>query len=260
MIRAWVFAVTFLVAASLSSTAFAWGYLELFTSFHGRGYLVTPVRERNEVRYCLYIDPAYAQKFDRKSMNVQITGAFQEWMRPVVEKKLLMAEPTITEVDCSSVDIDLKISVSQPHDRTSPGAFQDIINVAGRPVSLIKIDPVFTYEGDSFVDTMSLLSDRTLEGLKQELKRYGRKEGYPLYVFQKRVGTTFNQAHWSTFRVLLHEFGHALGLCDTQEGRRELCDMKFTTPQISGSVMSDSAYLSLTDDDKKGILKAFELY
>lgn len=63
---------------------------------------------------------------------------------------------------------------------------------------------------------------------------------------------------WSTYRALIHELGHSFGLCDTYIATmKDRCDPNFSSVDQPSSVMKDSNYFYLTDDDKEGIQRLF---
>ena len=67
----------------------------------------------------------------------------------------------------------------------------------------------------------------------------------------------------SSFVILLHEMGHAFGLCDMYGLQlSEKCDKDHVSrPAIgSGGVMREGGQLSLQQDDRDGVRSLFERY
>ena len=67
----------------------------------------------------------------------------------------------------------------------------------------------------------------------------------------------------SSFNILLHEMGHAFGLCDMyQPALSESCDMNHVSNPInaSGSVMREGGQLHLEQDDRDGVKSLFVRY
>jgi hypothetical protein len=61
------------------------------------------------------------------------------------------------------------------------------------------------------------------------------------------------------YLTLLHEIGHTFGLCDMYNSQVHQCDPNLMSEDRPDSVMKVSNKFYLTDDDKAGIRKAFEV-
>jgi hypothetical protein len=67
--------------------------------------------------------------------------------------------------------------------------------------------------------------------------------------------------YYSTYKMLIHEFGHSFGLCDAHNAQvNDSCDSKFSSRDQPPSIMRDAKFFYLTGDDIIGIKRLFARY
>lgn len=245
----------------ISSTAFGWGHLVELNEPIGKAHLVFAVKERLSINYCIDVDPAQTASFSHDSMKIQIISALKTWLVPVVDAMLISSLPKILEVNCDSANLDLKVQIAKELKWPMIASYQLEQQEQTRLFDLVKLDPYYRFNGVGFVDTRDVISDRTIDGLVQSINKFNLTPAYSVQKFAMQSGISYDHAFWTTYRDILHEFGHAFGLCDTIPSQITAhCDPKFLTPGFENTVMSESNVLSLTGDDVSGILELFKRF
>lgn len=240
--------------------AYAWGHSrDLDSAWHG-AHLVFPVLKHGTIRYCLEIDPRDPEagnRFPDPSVDAQLLTVLNVWLRPVYEAGLA-DKVSIVRVTCDDPSVNLRVLIGEETKYVRLGAYQIIgQGSAGQMFSTIKIATQFLWKNYGFVDTASFFRGN---GFYRVLQEIAFEDGYALNSFSSKYGLDRHAVFWSTYRVLLHELGHSFGLCDTIESQLGRCDHGFLTDQRKNSVMSDSWYMSLTSDDREGILQLFRRF
>ena len=252
-------AATLMLSASI---AHAWGQLkDLNEPTWTKTFLAPILQERSQIRYCLEIDPSVASRFPQESLIIQIEAVYQEWLAPV-RAKGLVSDVTISKVSCKSRDFDVKIAIGPDAKYPNIGAYQIESQQDGRWFSLVKLNTNYKSTApDEIVDIKSLLDLRSLSAVSSLMVKFETTPSLNVKTFAHENDQLYGPMFWTSYRVLLHEMGHAFGLCDTLESiAHDHCDRAYLTPIFKNSVMSDSNFLSLTDDDRDGIVALFRRF
>jgi hypothetical protein len=250
------------LALSLAaSSAFAWGHLKEFNTPWAPVHLVFAASERGAIKYCIAVDLLTGAGFEEESLNIQTEAALQAWLNPVQEKDLV-GNVDLIRVGCDTSEFDLKILVGPDREYMRLGAYQLETEQNGHRYTLVKINTLYRTKGyTSIRDFKELLRIDKQMDLVQTLDHFSLIQGYSVYDFAEEAKVAYVPLFWSTYRILLHELGHSFGLCDTTVSKvNEFCDSNFLTPVFEKTVMSDSNYLSLTQDDEDGIVELFRRF
>jgi len=251
-----------ILAMSVSSTsAYAWGHIDIFNNPNwAPSHIVFPAIQNKEIKYCLSVEPSQLKNFPMKSMKLQIESALKAWLVPVQQAGFI-GDVKITRVKCALDTFDLKVAIGPELEYPNLAAFQiERKTEQGRNYSFVRIDTNFQDEGIKFIDSFKLLKLEEITDLKGMLAAFEVLRDEEALAFAEANGVDYDQLFWSTQRVLLHEIGHAYGLCDTIPTQRKNCDPDYLTEQDKGSVMSDSSYVTLTKDDEDGIISLFKRF
>ncbi len=249
--------VVALLILVVSNNAFAWGHLKELKTPTAHQYLVFAALDWNEIRYCFEIDRSVRPLFDESSVSLQLESSFRAWLAPV-RAQGLVGNVKFTRTACSDSRLNLRVEIGPERDYPALGAY----HVERPGYSLIKLNTDFRRRNNSrILDFKSLMELGTSVQLVELLERLELSVGYSVQDFAEEARVDYVSMFWSTYRVLLHETGHAFGLCDTAKASvAQHCDPNFLTPVHEGSVMSDSNFLSLTQDDEAGILRLFRRF
>ena len=224
-----ILAATF---AFSSSRAFAWGQLkDLNEPTWTKTFLAPILQERSQIRYCLEIAPSVASRFPQESLIIQIEAVYQEWLAPV-RAKGLVTDVTISKVSCKSRDFDVKIAIGPDSKYPNIGAYQIESQEDGRWFSLVKLNTNYKSTApDEIVEIKSLLGLPTLSAVSGLMLKFEQTPSLAVKTFAHDNDQLYGPMFWTSYRVLLHEMGHAFGLCDTLESvAHDHCDPATLTP------------------------------
>jgi hypothetical protein len=253
-----LFCSFFISIQAISSAAFAWGHIIYFNDPDlAAVHLVFPALKSHRISYCLAIDSAVANRFEETSIEAQINSVIQIWLRPVQDHGLI-GRVQILRTPCSENTFDLKIAIGPELKYPSLGSYQLESLEKDHKFTLIKINSNFQWDSVSVVDFKALVGPSKFTSV---LSRLQQTDAVSPDQFGMDNGLDYYTLFWSTQRILLHEMGHSFGLCDTIPSQVSLhCDPNHLTQQFKLSVMSDSNFLSLTNDDIDGIVSVFNRF
>jgi len=251
---------------------FAWGLKnELKNSRALAASLSAKAIKKSEISYCLKIDPVAERTFVLSQMELEAQSALKLWSQSFANAGNKVAKIKL-EPDCGLSDLVIHIGNKEAGD-LSNGAYTQL-QLAKGPVEkvnskdfiLIKIN-----QDSVWNETRSLSGNRN--GLYKfasfsSLTKYKKNMDLaalinwvsflnPATVDQvsRALGISHGTVFWTTYRALLHEMGHAFGLCDTTKELFETqCDSKWSSggPQ-EPSLMLNSNFFYITQDDKLGL-------
>lgn len=263
-----MFKLLTLIAITFSPmTVLAWGISTAFDSEFKTARLITGLRERKSIFYCVEIIKDW--KVTSESIEAQTESALNLWLAPLKPQGVAMEK--LTKSDCSDKNIDLKVVVGRLGGRSKniAAGFYQVISQEPRFYSQISIDTEFTYEQDEVKYTMTdfanLLSLGTGE-LPKVLRKISFVEAVNVLQFSINKQLDYQRVWHSTYNVLIHEMGHAFGLCDTYKGTSDLirasndCQKEYLEKDHPISVMKNADNFALYDDDKTGIVELFKKY
>ena len=222
----------------LGAPAGAWGLKkELLDARIRRICLTYVAMHRQQIRYRIVQDAASRRRFPSRQIGAEVAAALQLWCQALGHVR-----PLITRGEC---DLLIELGPTPPGD-TSHGAFTAVDE--GYIRVRINTDHVWHESRDKPGLHPGKYPWRPFPSLNFP----GPDENFE-EVAQK-YGLTRDVLFWTSYRALIHEFGHAFGLADTdvllaRESQPSLC----SPGEQPSSIMRDSTYFHLTPDDLEGL-------
>lgn len=252
----------------LASPAYGWGLKQelVQTPRWLAASLTARAWRQPQIRYCLDLPSAEAVRFPAASLHPQITAALQLWLTPLVAQK---GSPVgVAPVPCTDA-FDLKIVFgSTAAGDTANGAFTAVLrqDQPAHDAMVVKIDsdyvwhetrnlpgnPNGAYHWQDFAVFARPERGETLASLLADVSAH---QPQSLDQFAAARGLGHSAVFWTTYHTFIHEFGHAFGLCDTNEALlAQQCHPQWRSAGAQpSSVMRDSNYFYLTADDRAGL-------
>ena len=252
-----VIIVIIAVLIFLCSDANAWGHrLELRDPVLQRALLADIAIRNHEIRFCVSIDPSAETRFELESIQTQTMASLQAWINPVQQARLI-GSVGLRAVDCSTNNFNLMVVIAPDRLHPEVSASNAFNTRDGQTFAVVHINTEYrTNRQEPITDFKTLMRLETHDELVSILDRLSLVQGFSTTDFAKHSGLEPDPVFWSTFRILLHETGHAFGLCDSSKAGLD-CDPEYRTDISSRTVMSDSEFVSLTSDDELGIAELF---
>ncbi len=260
------FFLPMLLVIMLSSKALGWGIdAEFNDDIYAQTSLAAKAIKAGVVRYCLDISPAVQNQFTEENTKRTAEWALQAWLSAL--GALQPPAARVEYVPCSGKK-DLRIIIgSAASDPTANGADTQYVTVSADPGENsidVRLDTDYVwhetrdvsgatngdYRWHSIADFVE--PGQTLDSL---IARLAGSERLTLDQFAQERKVAHPYVFWTDYVVFLHEFGHAFGLCDTVDGLfQRYCDARYVSQgEQPSSVMKDSNFFYLTDDDLQGL-------
>jgi hypothetical protein len=233
--------------------AFGWGLSTELNESWARARLAFPAMQKREITYCLKNEAP--ERFDSASVALQVESALHLWLAAA---KIDYVK--ITRLSSCTGSFDLMVQIGNESRWKGLGSYQLSSWDQVHYYSLVKLDSGFTSlygtTKTPILDFRQFSPDLAAESA--QLKRVSIEEPQTVQGFAKAQGLDPNVVFWSTYPSLIHEIGHAFGLCDTYEATiKDQCDPAFSSATQPSSVMKDSTYFYLTPDDVTAIQHLF---
>lgn len=244
---------------AIAPNAFGWGVLQQLGQEDGHVFLVHKVLDAQRIRYCMDLQD---RRFHHRSMALQTEASIKLWMAPLKSMKVRM--PVLEEVSCSSQNVDLRVWVGEVTGHYKPyGAFMTIEGATppARHVQ-ITINTGWYHEADpQRLFPHRDFGERTrfeLQNLTRLIGSFQKSGIRRVDDLSRKWGENPMIAIMESYPILIHEMGHAFGLCDTYKGPHPNCDpARSYGGAHSDSVMMSSLYFHLLPDDIAGIRTLF---
>ncbi len=279
-----IFAFGAIISATFfaGSRAMAWGMLPGLNTKWRRSFLIYPVLRHHWVNYCVtlklpknkdgkVINPGH---FSVQSISEQTRFALQLWLEAVRD---LTGPVTVRQVACDDNNLNLEISIepSRPTFEQSNNSwaavslaendfgyfYRTYLNEMGTYLmywhSKLLREPIYDFQ---------YLTEKYLPGLTLDhVMRYANAHEMTAGSFAEWLDTPKNEIILSSYDALIHEIGHAFGLCDTNNSPQDYnCDpshVSVASPADQpSSVMASSGYFYLTPDDIAGVRAVFRRF
>lgn len=235
--------------------AFGWGLNnDLNNPAWSKASLVFPALRNHSVQYCIEI---LSPRFRMETVVPQIESALRVWLSEM--NKAGFPQVSVAQVSCDSTTKNLKIVFGPETAFPEIGAYQSATVEGDYAYSMVKIDSEFRYKVadqngpiSDFFDLVGVPGE-AFPGFLESVSFVSPKGVREL---ASEKGLNFYALYWSTYRIFVHEFGHSFGLCDTYAADQQ-CDPAYRSAEQPTSVMKDSLYFHLTDDDRAGVAALF---
>jgi len=253
----------FIVAISMlfPTFAWAWGLSEALNHPWGKARLVFSVMNGNSINYCLQI--ADTGLFQDQSISQQIEKALHLWLEPL--RELGIHNTIISRVSCDSPLLNLWVKVGPDADFPSLYAYNMEQKNANGAYTYTKVtlNTAYIYNSGSKqygpIDFIKF-ANNDLNRQKKEMDLLSLKQ-MTLAKFSATRNIDWLAVYYSTYKMLIHEFGHSFGLCDDYSAQAiDSCDSKFSSRDQPPSIMRDAKFFYLTGDDIIGIRRLFARY
>jgi hypothetical protein len=264
MPRQWMAGVMVAIAMCLlSSHAGAWGLLDAIDRTDAFDPETTAYFPFNILRYGqlnVCVDNQKPDQFSTESLEAQVKAALKIWLREVP-----VANSLVQIKKCRKFSLDqVRIVVGdQPEHAELTGYGQPHSVSPQRWVYWIYINTAFKDLGHrtsstGFTQDIAkwLKQDEPLEPQLLALDTVTLKD------FAAQHGIAEYDAWLSSYSLLLHELGHAFGLCDLYEPEIDRCDKRYMSraqPE-RGIMQGDPLTFGLAQDDVDGIRAAFDIF
>ena len=263
-------AVVLVATQVLSSNAMAWGILassEDPASAVGGARLAHAVLVKKQIRYCIgNYDP---KEYDTVSISIQVEAALSLWLAAANYR--LSDVPVIKE-PCGSDPSELRIIISPNNPNSGQYGASTAVWLIGQSYHpQIDFDanyqfvssngtnaPIFDFK--DFVGDLAQSLGRLNFGIMQAVRYVSFENHLGSADVARLVDTAPDVIFHSTYSVLIHEMGHAFGLCDTYVGSNH-CAPGWPPPEDQpDSVMKGNGDFFLSPDDIAGIRGLFDHY
>lgn len=236
----------------------------------GRGHLVHGVIERHAINYCVRIADEFKPAFSYDSIDEQTRTGLSLWL--AAAEDVVKSPVNVTRLACDNPRTDLIVAIEASSRFPDLESFQQLICSEKRCLSRIILNAA--YRDPKRADSPALLDFGRLvqQGdSAQPLSQFtsaGNQRHMSVYDFALWTNIVGYKIAASTYPLLIHELGHAFGLCDTyaiDDTFQKRCDPLFSTSVTSreqpNSIMKDGGgYLFLTPDDVDGVRRLFLRY
>ena len=256
-----------LAGALFPSNAYCWGHLLSISQGLAAATLTSASLKRHTINFCVSSAPEGAP-IDPVSIEKQVRLIITMWLQPALE--IIGSDVLINHVSCDDKRLNLKIKIGA--DNRSEKAASTYAKMDGAhqyEEILIRTNYRTLVLGQSYpIADFAWIVKRfnaSTGNNYSEQQFLGYAEQHRLDAFgvgrEARVNglVSFN----SSFNILLHEMGHAFGLCDMyQPALSESCDMNHVSNPIneSDSVMREGGQMHLEQDDRDGVKSLFVRY
>jgi len=230
-----------------------------------KNFLISNLVLNQDIYFC--IDNHYPDDFSNKSLELQTRKALEFWIKPLKEKYNLQTKVLKTICSDKKLDIMIKIAI---HNSYNHAFFRilDLENHSRKDYGVIQ----FNYPKKVGIRNFDFLKWSQVSPKKWEkfLNNLNDQQLGHQYIldntqwFPEVDHYSFKGNTWST---MIHEVGHAFGLCDLYMGSnkkfykgRENCDENHFTGHTKGAVMNNTKSFYLTQDDIDGVFSLYERY
>ncbi len=262
-------AVVLVATQVLSSNAMAWGILANSVdpkSISGGASLTHTILTKRQIRYC--VDNYDPKDYDTASISMQVEAALSLWLTAANYR---LGDVPIIKAPCGVDPSDLRI-VILPNDPYSGhhGAAEFV-----RPYGQVyhpQIDfdsnfqfvstngtKAFSFDFKDLLDDLGKALGRVNFGLVQAIRYVSFENHLTSADIAQLLDTAPDVIAATTYGALIHEMGHAFGLCDTYGGNN--CELGTPPPEDQpDSAMKGDGNFFLSADDIAGIRWLFDHY
>ncbi|HLE10515.1 MAG: hypothetical protein A2504_14375 [Bdellovibrionales bacterium RIFOXYD12_FULL_39_22] len=239
------------IILNLQGVCFGWVHLRELRGEYYKSHLTYKIFNDRQIDYCIQLSD---RSWNEDSLDIQIVMAIETWLTS--NPDFFAMHVAINKVGCDDPNMDLQVLIGKDDERWQLGAFQSATKIGTHYFSRIQIISDFQWKDNGtgkiyFFQNFMELSPAFDSHFLEEISIKGKAT---LEQVAKNSDVDYFQIFWSTYRVLLHELGHSFGLGDTYTPEIDKSgDREFRSEKHPSSMMNDSNYFYITDDDKDGI-------
>jgi hypothetical protein len=250
----------------LSGPSYGWGLKNELTDPRVMATsLAYKINTTGKIKYCITI-AAESSRFSDSIIDYEFRAALGVWLSEYT--KITGKSIEVQHVNCNThADIVVLLAATEAGD-ASNGAFMEYIksNNPENDYLRLKIDTDYVWHETRSLphnpngiyiwqDSSVLIDYKAGESLQDLLEHINIENPTSLDQFATARNLPYNTVFWTTYRVFLHELGHAFGLCDTDELLFIIqCDSNYHSEEAQpSSLMKDSNYFYITPDDSEGM-------
>ena len=270
------FVAAVLLAAFLGfgSRAHAWGMLPDLNTKWRQSYLIYPVLQHHWVNYCIslklpkdkngnVINPGH---FSASSIGEQTRFALSLWLKAVRD---LTGPVTVRQVKCDDDNLNLEISIGPSNRHCAVSEAENNFGYLYHTYINTKTTYLIYWHSrlsrKPFYDFQYLVKKYMHELTLDYVMRYTNTQKLTVGSFAEWASAPKAEVLFSSYPALIHEFGHAFGLCDTDNNPQDYdCDpnhVSVASPfDQPPSVMASDGYFYLTPDDIAGVRAVFHRF
>ena len=264
-----LFAAIFSAMSFVGSRAMAWGLMKEMDGSFKYAHLVFPVYKNHQINYCITLsesDLSPRAGFTYKTINTEARIALREWLSAVSD---LTGPVKLKRVHCQSPTVNLIIYLGAPQmgSMSTPSFSQADPYMRSHNYEYVSINTVGRYPLDDVsmpvIDFSKLIPSQM--GLASALKFLinQKMSNKQIVKWAGLPSEDITEVYNNSFTFMLHEFGHAFGLCDTYKSSTN-CDPNYSsTAHLSEqppSVMQWDRPVYLYPDDIEGIRQLFKRF
>lgn len=216
---------------------FAWGHQMILATEWKEASLAHKTLAHQEIRYCVELIPRL--RGWRSQISFETKLAIQLWLKAAKRKA------RVKEVACQT-PVDLRVQMGPESEYPELSSYAIPRFYKGKYEYLIRLNTQYGFE-----DAGKKFKIRPVAFSPSE------REQSDITHWNFRNRKTYLKFYFSTYNCLIHEVGHAFGLCDTAPSLYPSCDSKHESAFHGEGVMNTSESLLPSEDDKKGIRSVF---
>jgi hypothetical protein len=256
-----------LVGALFASTAYCWGHELSIARGRAEATLTSAVLKSHTITFCVRTT-SKENTIDDTSIDGQVRLVITMWLQPALE--IIGHDVLINRVSCDDKKLNLKVTIGV--DNRSEAAASTYAQIDGahqyeeiiirtnyRTVVLGQSYPIADFAG--IVKGFNASTGNNYSN--EEFLAYAEHHRLDAFGVGREAHVNGLVSFNSSFNILLHEMGHAFGLCDMyQPAMSESCDMRHVSMPInsSDSLMREGGQMNLEQDDRDGVKSLFVRY
>lgn len=238
-----------------SAYAFSWGHLDFLNNDWAQSSLTYTVVHKQRIHYCVEVENE--NRFPPKQISKEVKMALEVWLTGAD----LHSKTLIREVPCIEHP-DLVVQIAKETEFPELSGYQVPRYEAERYYSNIRLNSEYSYAEHSGRYKVSTFASFFPIPQNEEriIREISLQKPLDLKEFSSKYNVNYQSVYLSTYKMLLHEVGHAFGLCDTEESLFRYCDTRHRSHNRPPAIMNNADFFYLTPDDKMGIRAVFKRF
>ena len=223
--------------------------------------ILSLIQKHPQIHFCLNVKN---DRFSDESLQIQVESSIALWLKPL--KRVGISSVEVMRVPCNDITpvgldgVDLAVVVEDdPNPKLT--SYQQEVDAGDEEVPVIHLLTSFRVDEHVTVDDFIRYLPKGMT-LQQTLFEITFQNPTNIFDYSQKFGFDYRVIYQSSYPTLIHEMGHAFGLCDTyKQVFPKFCDPQYMSSlkQMSQppSVMRDSDAFYLKKDDLIGLEALF---